>query len=352
MGTLPTYKPRHLIDFYRFYRVNPEYRSDHVRTNSAGFRNDYEVAPDKPADVLRVVLMGGSTVWGEDAGPPLTGIIDNRDTIAAHLETALTALPSVNATWRRVEVLNAGVVGYRLFQDLNYFNHVVAAFHPDVVVAIDGHNDLDALWLGLPPYRHANEILFDQSINHPTFFDLVRWGIKYAEGRSLFVRKTNYLLTQVINNRALESQVRALSGRSVTPAELSKWLHDYETTVRRLDASVRIAGGRALFAVQPEILAERHKRLSPEEEKIRAYWAPKYTWLHSVPRSQLIAYLEASAIAHGFRFTDISDVFAGSNGTVYLDYTHLTSEGARLLALRLVKEIEPLLPRGVSSQPR
>ena len=24
MGSLPTYVPRHLIDFYRFYRVNPD----------------------------------------------------------------------------------------------------------------------------------------------------------------------------------------------------------------------------------------------------------------------------------------------------------------------------------------
>jgi len=37
--------------------------------------------------------------------------------------------------------------------------------------------------------------------------------------RSLFVRKANYRLVQVISARALDRQARALSGRSVTGAE-------------------------------------------------------------------------------------------------------------------------------------
>jgi hypothetical protein len=63
MGSLPTYLPRHLIDFYRFYRVNPDYRTRTVRVNGAGFRNDEEITRDKPENVVRVVMMGGSTVW-------------------------------------------------------------------------------------------------------------------------------------------------------------------------------------------------------------------------------------------------------------------------------------------------
>lgn len=52
MGALPTYKPRHVLDFYRFYRVNPEYRSKTVRADSAGFRNDEDVTAEKPANVV------------------------------------------------------------------------------------------------------------------------------------------------------------------------------------------------------------------------------------------------------------------------------------------------------------
>src|SRR5262245_55280681 len=58
MDGLPTYKPRHLVDFYRFYRVNPEFRSKTVRINSAGFRNDEEITIAKPENVVRVVMMG------------------------------------------------------------------------------------------------------------------------------------------------------------------------------------------------------------------------------------------------------------------------------------------------------
>src|SRR5213594_1067974 len=129
MGLLRTYVPRHLVDFYRFYRVNPDYRTRTVRVNHAGFRNDEEITPDKPDNVVRVVVMGGSTVWGEDNSGPL-GTIDNRDTIAAHLETILNERAAARGSKFRIQVINAGVVGYMLFQEEIYFSTYIADFKP------------------------------------------------------------------------------------------------------------------------------------------------------------------------------------------------------------------------------
>src|SRR5437868_3277970 len=126
-GDMGTYKPRHLVDFYRFYRVNPEFRSPTIRVNAAGFRDDLELPRHKPKNELRVFVMGGSTVWGEN-GSVLAGVslISNEQTIAAHLGTALKKRAAARGDSVNIRVINAGVVGYRLFQDLAYFDDYIA----------------------------------------------------------------------------------------------------------------------------------------------------------------------------------------------------------------------------------
>jgi hypothetical protein len=333
MGALATYKPRHVLDFYRFYRVNPEYRSRTVRVDSAGFRNDEEVTEEKPANVLRVVTMGGSAVWGEDgAYPPFTPI-DNNQTIAAHLERVLGAEATRRQAPFRVQVLNAGVVGYCLYQNLDYFNHRLAAFHADLVIAIDGHNDLDALNLGVPPYHHRNEAPLERALNRPSLFDLFAFGIKYAEQRSVLVRKTRLRLQKTVNEWAVQKERDDLGKRRPSDAEVEKWLGEYVDTVRRLDASGRIAGARVLFAVQPELAGERDKPLTEVEVKMREHWGGQ--WLHTEVRDRLISRMHAAAEQHGIWFEDVSDVFRGTAEQTYVDYTHLNDRGASLLANRL-----------------
>jgi lysophospholipase L1-like esterase len=342
MGGLPTYKPRHLVDFYRFYRVNPDYRSATVRVNTTGFRNDHEVAREKPRGTVRIIMMGGSTVWGEDSGPPSPVKIDNRETIAAHLQRILNARAKARGVPVHVEVLNAGVVGYRLFQSLNYFIQYIARFNPDLVIAMDGHNDLDALQMGVDFYHHRNEPLVARAVNAPTFLDLLRWAIKFAEDHSVFVRKVYDSLGQMANRWGLDRERRNVTMRQVTEAEIEEFLHEYEATVRRFDASVRIAGARVLFSLQPELRGERQKRLTPEETTLNQYWS-RYAWLHTEARDRLLARMQEVARSYGVWFEDVSDVFKAEPAQVYIDYAHLSNRGAEVMAQRLADLTESLV---------
>ncbi|WP_447987241.1 hypothetical protein [Nitrospira sp. Nam74] len=337
--SLPAYKPQHLVDFYRFYRVNPDYRTATVRINAAGFRNDEEIATAKPANIKRIVMMGGSTVWGSDAHYPFSGSIDNRDTIAGQLERILNARAEARNETTRVQVINAGTVGYVLFQNLIHFNHHVAAFNPDIVIAMDGHNDLDALVLQIQPYHHRNEGPLARAVNEPTVSDVIRQIIKFGEDHSLFIRKASTRVRELAWRYALEGQFKKQFDRIPSEAEIERWLNDYETTVRRLDASARIGGARALFVVQAEACGERHKSMTPEEVRIQQYWN-YYTWLHTTGRDRLIDRLKQATSRHGIWFSDISDVFKEEKDQAYLDYTHLTSRGAHIVATRLADVIE------------
>jgi hypothetical protein len=337
-GSLPTYLPRHFVDFYRFYRVNPAYRTASVRINSAGFRNDEEITREKPANVVRVVTVGGSTVWGEDP-PDQSGLIDNRDTIAAHLEAALNARAKGRSSPIKVQVINAGVVGYQLFQEETYFSTYIAGFKPDVVVAIDGHNDLDNLQLGIPLYHHRNDALLDRELNRPTAFDVYRQVVRYGESKSVFIRKLSMQVSERLNRLALKAWHSRFEARPSDQA-IGQWLDAYEATVRRFDASARIANASILFVVQLEVAGERLKPLTPEEVKLQETWG-HYRWLHTVVRDQLIARLHQTREQHGVWFEDLTDAFRNEPGQAYVDYTHLSSLGARVMAERLATLVEP-----------
>ena len=54
-------------------------------------------------------------------------------------------------------------MGYRWFQDVAYFDYRFAEFRPDLVIAIDGHNDLDSLQLGVSSYRHKQDSVYDKA---------------------------------------------------------------------------------------------------------------------------------------------------------------------------------------------
>jgi lysophospholipase L1-like esterase len=289
--------------------------------------------------VIRIVIMGGSTVWGSDAHLPFAGTIDNRDTIAGHLEAILNAKALAQKRELKVQVVNAGVVGYRLFQDFIYFNHVIAHYQPDLVIAMDGHNDLEALEFGLKAYRHRNEAGFDQALNDPRLSNVLQEFLRYLESKSLFVRKVSLRLGELVNQQALSDMWKKQYERRPPEPEIAAWLADYIETVRRFDVSVRIAGARALFVVQAEALGERHKSLTSTEKDIQEYWK-SCLWLHTVVRDRLLVQLEEAGREYGIWTANVSDTFKDASEQVYIDYTHLSSYGSRLMAERLATIIE------------
>src|SRR5690348_1023833 len=78
-----------------------------VHTNAEGFRGVRPVAPDKPADVTRIIAVGGSTTFD-------TQVSADSAAWPARLERLLNEqLPG-----HRIEVINAGVPGYGVDHDL------------------------------------------------------------------------------------------------------------------------------------------------------------------------------------------------------------------------------------------
>ncbi|MCB1055236.1 MAG: SGNH/GDSL hydrolase family protein, partial [Acidobacteria bacterium] len=112
-----------------FWRMRPGYHaSDGFLINSLGLRGP-EIAAKEPGE-LRILSLGESSTFGSK--------VSYGETYSAQLERRLAACAGPG---RRVRVINAGVIGYSLFQGVTYLEHRGLALEPDVVLLYFGYND-------------------------------------------------------------------------------------------------------------------------------------------------------------------------------------------------------------------
>lgn len=104
-----------------------------VSINKQGFRGKQPLLPGKPAHRLRVLCLGDSFTYGVGVDDPYT--------YPALLQTYLQQ----RFADREVEVVNAGVPFYDLFDELSYYRDKGRRLEADVVVLQFYINDLEAM---------------------------------------------------------------------------------------------------------------------------------------------------------------------------------------------------------------
>jgi hypothetical protein len=115
-----------------------------LSVNQWGIRGP-EYPPEKPAGTYRVALLGPSHIMG-------SGVADD-ETISALLGTRLSAAAADSAPGVRFEVLNFGVAGYSLLQQLGMLQDRALRFRPDLVVITDSP------WLREPVVSHLLDVV-------------------------------------------------------------------------------------------------------------------------------------------------------------------------------------------------
>jgi|SRR6185312_11907918 len=135
--------PKFCFDSYRIYKHVPNFhegdgKRDWIVIDAQGFRRTTDVSLRKPAHTFRVFLLGGSAAHGiSSAAPyPIKHLYPD-ETIDAYLEKELKAKhPGYN-----IEVINAAVTGYQVFQHTSYLLSELLDYDPDLVIFFDGAND-------------------------------------------------------------------------------------------------------------------------------------------------------------------------------------------------------------------
>ena len=177
------------------------------RVNADGLRGP-ETTVEKPHGVQRIVVLGDSIAFGY--------WVAERDGFPRQLEGLLAG----HTPGARVEVLDFGVPGYNLDQEIETLRARALAFSPDVVVVAFCLNDLEGLFsyeLGLVQDRTARGRsawgrVREAMLRRSLFFSWVEYRLSELEARRRFVEAKNPL-EGPLYAEAVSQQKAAIEGK-------------------------------------------------------------------------------------------------------------------------------------------
>lgn len=315
----------------------PNYHGEWITTNSLGFRGP-EVSPTPAPGVRRVVVLGGSAVWGAS--------VRDSETIPAYLQPALE-----KELGQPVEVVNAGVTAATSFEELLRLQAYVLPLHPDIVVVYDGRNDLH---FAASPVWDANKTPAVQ--NFEASVVNAQSGTPSAVLEQLWQTCTNYsafcntiqLLSRAwlgARQRAVAQAAAAAAASGETGVSQEVVIHyevvtNYETNLKRMAVLMKAEGVRPVFVLQP-ILQPGAKPPSPEEAIILEQDGQTISAV-LYPRAQPF-FDKFDEVEPGVMALDYTYIFKAVTGQMFFDDVHTTPTGNAYVAGQLAKDIAAAL---------
>jgi lysophospholipase L1-like esterase len=286
-----------------------------VTINSRGFR-DRERAQRKPDGVVRVVVLGGSTVFG-------FGMPDDESLFTRVLERRLAGALGPD---RPLEVINAGVPGYTSTQEEILLANKVMDYAPDLVVLFDGWNDF---WTA----GNSREDRPIVNLAFPQMEDAILRGEHPG---------WNLLLDSAIV-RSLARLAQGWNGSAARPKADQAFgiFHDHPEALplyrRELVLACRTArasGVGVLLVPQPELF-QRSGTIPPAETALRGRQQPGYADYARTRYPDYVTVARDIAAAEKAGFLDGTRIFDTEGEQVFLDFVHLNARGHALVAAAL-----------------
>jgi len=109
--------------------IVPNQKTNFFNINSDGIRGP-EIQ-EKNDDAYRIILLGGSTLFG-------SGATSDEYTIPGTLQTIF-----LQNNFDSVEVINGGIGGASSIRELYYLKNYLLKFQPDMIIMYDGWNDVN-----------------------------------------------------------------------------------------------------------------------------------------------------------------------------------------------------------------
>jgi lysophospholipase L1-like esterase len=287
-----------------------------LRSNSLGFR-DEPVAP-RQAGEYRVLLLGGSTVWG-------LGASSNETIISRTLEKLLNE----GAGTRRYRVMNGAYVGYTARQEMVVLTEFREQFDPDLVISVTGYNDVftilrDRAAITQRPEARILADAVDAQLQPVGSLQALR---KFAG--SLGVWRLVVYFRELGELRSPSSTTvgyDAERGRRIAARVADTHLTMAEFTLRH--------GGQYVIALQPEIYTTG-KQLTADEARAKARFTAAFKGIPEVYAQYRADLAAALASAPGLRIVDLGRALDGTAEPVFIDDCHFVDRGYYLIASAL-----------------
>ena len=283
-GTMSSLFYPHLRLRYALVRNMDYYGWAH--TNAQGMRGS-AVSIARTPGVPRIMIVGGSTTFD-------SFVRGDEKTWPAQLQSELTRLRGGH----EVEVINAGVPGYRLVDNIIRLQTELYRLRPDVIVFYESHNDIfNAFHLGVDAPRQTST---------PDEMPVVTPWRRWLERHSLLYDKVLSRFLAVNFQRVSRAELpRAAFGDSLLKATLDSGVASFD---RDLTSFVVVAQSLGARVVIPEVVHVTGPRVEAEADpKIRGLWSSSVPF--APPEMILRAYV---------RYDDVARAVAAKRGATYI----------------------------------
>ena len=335
---------------YLIYEHVPNFREgdgekDWIILNSQGFRREEDVSKDKPEDVFRAFLLGGSAAHGiSSAAPYPIEHVYMDETIDAHLERML----EVEFPDKKMEIINVAVTGYKVFQHTQYLLSELLDYDPDLVIFMDGVNDHYRHNPKLNYYKDNKYQFWKSRLQEPSLGGMFDYLANFmADYSALFRAYVSWNLQRdaIKRDRAPERQYLVDSDQDMIVGYDKVSPREYLRSIQaNLDLLSR-HGIEAIVSLQPS-LNQRDKALLSEAE-LSFRREVKIDPLH-VLYPHVLRDLQQLTRENNVDFVNLVPVFnledyAGTQ--LFIDYCHLNSAGGEVIAQSLLPYAKPHLSR-------
>ena len=328
-----------------------------LMTDEQGFppvaRVGHHYLVPKPADVFRVIMLGGSTVEGIGVSSPL-------ESLPSKLQLLLER--EFPRSSKQIEVINAGISGFSSDQEYLFLIADLLRYKPDLVIAYDGWNDAHILRQAIEggprtrPYRSVSQENNEDRVN-ASFSP----GGSFGLFATITAGRTLEYLGHFATFRLLHSSIRRITGRfdpinnaaqpdpAFRPEPSVEAAHFYIENRERMLFIAKQSGIRFASFLQP-IMEIDGKSYSATENRYAAHLHPQIAndqikqereVFYETLRPLLSEFAATNEVAGAFCMADIStSSFAGVVDTVYYDSGHLLAKGNEFVAQRILAELK------------
>lgn len=348
--------PKYQFDSYRVFSQTPGFKEgkdgkNWILINSQGFRRAADVQKIKPAGTFRVFLLGASVANGiSSARPYPVRHLYPHETIDANLERLIQdKYPTLT-----IEVINAAVPGYQVFQHTFYILSELLDYDPDLVIFFDGYNDHFVTNPDYDQYKDYHYQFWRDKLRGPSFIGLFEYFTLWMSRYSVLAR--GYFAFQFQNQSFQNKNDHSMVKIWKTSEEV---IANHREAARKLflrsvDTNLLLLkefGIDAIVCFQP-ILALRNKELlSTEEEKWMNDWLKGTDASSGLFYPVIIEELQSVATKHNAALIDIAPFFnspAQKGRRLFIDYAHLSPEGSEAAAQALLPFVEQSLTKRLS----
>jgi hypothetical protein len=268
----------------------PNQHFPNMNINSFGFRGP-EITQEKPADTVRIFLLGGSTTFGT--------VTSDSTTIPAFLQEKI----DISMTDQKVQVINAGVLGFDSTDEIRLLNNYVEKFDPDIIMVYDGINNAS-----------VNQILTseDDEYSSPMWLILT------------YIYEYYRTPTYIYKNFMPEIELGGSIDEKLSNDQAQLWRDDWK------EACSQKRDYKIIIFIQPSLSNKIH--LSEDESSILKLDPRNKQINYSLEKIQAIS-SELNGVCDGV--FDLRSSFENVTEAIFYDHAHVNQLGNKIIAEKM-----------------